>query len=108
MGLVQSLVELGAADRAATNNRDEACGPGTIPEPAAGAGAEPIAATPLDDRGVDFILGAVAIDRRAGRPGDHRTYASGHCAPYQPVDQRVFETFERGHSAGAISTSQSG
>ena len=41
--------------------------------------------------GIDLVLAAVAIDRGARRPGDHRTAAALERAPHQPVDQRVLE-----------------
>jgi hypothetical protein len=49
----------------------------------------------VDERGVDFVLRAVAIDRRPRSYGDDGSSPLADRSPDEPVDQRIFESDER-------------
>jgi hypothetical protein len=49
----------------------------------------------VDDRRIDFVLGAVAVDRGSRRLGDDRAGALAHGPPDQPVDEGIFERGKR-------------
>src|SRR5207302_8722876 len=85
--LSDPFVELAPADRAAPEiavllrpRRHDA-------ETAAGAGGHQTTPSAVDNRRIDFVFGAIAVDCRAGGAGDYRAAASLHRAPHQPVDQ---------------------
>src|SRR5438309_6100851 len=87
MRLRQPLFELPGADRAPPQismllrpRRDDA-------EPAARSRAHSAAACTFDNRRVDLVLGAVAVDRSAGGARDHGAAAALQRAPYEPVDE---------------------
>ena len=63
----------------------------------------PSAARTIDHRRVNFVFGAVAIDRGSRCPGNHGAAATLERAPYQPVHQRVFENSQRRFAAGGES-----
>jgi hypothetical protein len=49
------------------------------------------AASAVDDRRIDLILGAVAVDCSAGRALDHGAAAALQCSPYQAIDEGILE-----------------
>ena len=69
--LVEPLLELVRRNRAAPQIAVLLGARGNDSEPAARPSGHPPAPRTLDHRRVDFILGAIAVDRRAWRPGDH-------------------------------------
>ena len=101
--LVQPFLQLRPGDRPAPKiavlrraGRDDA-------KTASRPGAQPVAPGSVDDRWVQLVFGAVAIDGRTRGPRNHGADAPPDCPPRQPVDQGVFETCEgwastRGHS----------
>lgn len=62
--------------------------------------ADPAPADAVDNRGVHFILGPVAIHRSTWRPGDDRTASTLQGSPNETVDKRVFKVRERSLSIG--------
>ncbi len=64
-------------------------------ETATRACAHPAAASTIDDRRVDFVLGSVAVDRRARRSSDHRAAAALQRSPDQTVDERILKGCQR-------------
>ena len=65
------------------------------PEAASRPSGYPAAPGAIDHRWVDLILGSVAIDCRARRPGDDGSNAALDCSPYQPVDVGILKGSER-------------
>ena len=100
VGLGDPLLELGQSNRAAPQIAVLLRPRGNDAEAAAGAGRHMAAARAVDHRWVHLVLGPVAIDRRPGGPGDHRSATPLHGPPDQPVDQRVLERGESGLSGG--------
>ena len=107
--LVEPLVELLGRDRPPPQiavllgpRRDDA-------EAAAGPRADSAAPRAVDHRGIDLVLGAVAVDRGARRPGDHRAAAALQRPPHEPVDERILKRRQAsGFPADASAISQSG
>lgn len=62
--------------------------------------ADPAPADAVDNRGVHFILGPVAIHRSTWRAGDDRAASTLQGSPNETVDKRVFEGCERSLSVG--------
>ena len=88
---LEPFLELGAADRPAPEIAVRWVRAGTIPRPPRARGPIPRTRRIGDDRGVDLVLAAVAVDRSARRAGDDRAAAELDRAPHQPIDQRIFE-----------------
>jgi hypothetical protein len=96
MRLVEPLIELLLADRTAPKESMLGRSRRNDPKPAAGAGGQPFAATALDDRRVDLLFGAIAIDRGSRRSRDHGADAALDCPPGEPIDEGIFEQGQRG------------
>ena len=89
--LAEAIVELLGRDRASPQIAMLLGSGRNDSEAAAGAGADSPTPGAVNHRGIDFIFRAVAIDGSARRPRDYRAAAALKCAPYQPVDQRIFK-----------------
>src|SRR5690348_4746782 len=96
VGLTQALVELLAADRPPPQIAMLLSARGDDPEPAARPCAHAAAAGAVHHRGIDLVLGTVAIHRRAGAARDHRSATALERSPHEPIDQRVLERRQRG------------
>ena len=64
-------------------------------EPASCPRADAAAPGSVDHRRVNLVLSAIAVDRRARRPGDDRAASALERAPDQPVDERVLQCRQR-------------
>jgi hypothetical protein len=96
MRLAQAFVELLWTDRPPpqismllSSRRDD-------PQAAPGPGAHSPAPNAIDHRRVDLIFTPVAIDSSSGSPGDHCAAAALERAPYQAIDERIFESRQSG------------
>lgn len=68
------------------------------PETAASARRDPSAPGTIDDRRVDVVFGAVAVDRGPWGACDDRSAATFKRPPDQPIDERILEHLKRRHS----------
>src|SRR4051812_25879169 len=73
---------------------------GNDTEAAAGAGADPVAPSPFDNRWIDLIFAAIAVDGGARGAGDDRPAAALKGSPDQSIDERVLERGQRGLARG--------
>ena len=76
------------------------CASGNDAEPAARPGGRSPFSDAVDNRGIDLILSAVAVDRGTRSSCDYRTDAALHRTPHEPVDQGVFERNQGGSTHG--------
>ena len=90
-----SLAETGRRHRNPSRNGAA----GNDSQPRARAAPQVARKGEVDHGRIDFMLGAVAIDHSARRPGDDRANTVGDRAPRQPVDQRILERLERSAAA---------
>ena len=94
--LVETFVELVGSDRPPPQETVLLRARRDDPETAASAGGHPAPPRPVDNRRIDIVLRPIAVDRRARSPRDHGAAAALKRSPYQPVDQRIFQSSERG------------
>lgn len=95
MRLLDPLLELGRADGAAPQIAMLLGSSRNDPKSAAGAGRDSSAPRAIDNGRVDLVLGAVAVDRGARRPGNHGAAAALLGSPHQPVDEWILERDQR-------------
>ena len=53
-------------------------------------------------RWIDLFLVAIAVDHCPRHRLDHRTDAGGNRPPHEPVDERIFERFQRAPALDGI------
>lgn len=95
VGIAKAPLELLAGDRLAPQMAVSGGPRRNDPEPPASPRSRPCPPVTADDRRVDLVLGAIAIDCCPWRPGDHRPRPLAHGAPDESIDQRVFERRKR-------------
>jgi hypothetical protein len=91
VGLGESFLELLGADRPSPEITMLLRPGRNDPEPASSPGANPASPRPVDDRGVDFVFGTIAVDGGSGGPCDDCATPTLECSPDQSIDERILE-----------------
>jgi hypothetical protein len=91
VGLLQSILELLGSDGTPPQEPVGLRARRNDSQPAASPSRHSPATSAFDHCRINFVLGAVAVDRGSRRSCDDRSDPALHCPPYKPIDQRIFE-----------------